>query len=470
MNCDLWRLSAIEAINLMSGGEISASELVEANLSRLDEVNGHLNAVTRPLHETARATAKAIDVARLRGEPLGCLAGLPVTIKDNVDVKGQATPDGVPAFKDLIAEENSPVVDNLLDAGAVPIGRTNTPEFSLRWHSDNPLFGAAINPWDKTRTPGGSTGGGAAALAAGVGHIAQGSDLGGSLRYPAYCNGVATIRPTLGRVPAFRGTLAAERSLMTQMMSVQGVIARTVADVRLALEVVSKRDARDPLWVPTPLNGPRPTGPLCVALVRQPAGDTVDPAVSAALDAATKALTVAGYEIEEVDPPEVARCAEVWGGLLMAEMRAIGAKPLREHGSEQINRSLDLMMAAFPEVDIEGFMRLQSERNRLLREWIVFLETYPLVLGPVSNIPPFLAGEDAGEEERVFEIYQAQRLMVAINLLGLPSAAVATGVVDGVPTGVQIIGSPHREDLCLEAASAIESLCGILTPIDPVTG
>jgi amidase len=463
----LWKLSAGETAGLIAGREISAVEVVDTHLSRLDVVNPALNAITRPLHESARAEAKFADAAVARGDMLGALHGVPVTIKDNIDIAGQSSPNGLPALKDMVAEANSPVVDNLLRAGAIVIGRTNAPEFSLRWHTDNPLFGATVNPWNLEWTPGGSSGGASASLSAGVGCLAHGNDLGGSVRYPAYCTGLATIRPTQGRIPAFNPTAKEERPPLMLLMSTQGPITRSVADTRLGLEVMAGGDARDPWWVPAPLEGPKLDWGMKVALVMNPPGTPVEPEVTEALERAGKMLADAGYDVDRVDPPEIARCGEVWTGLITAETRAIMGKAMRELGSADIVRSLDYFESFAPEVDLAGYMRLIGERTRLIRAWMQFLETYPLIVGPVSNIPPFRPNEDVGSRAEVERIFRAQTLMVSVNLLGLPSVAVCTGLREGLPGGVQIIGSRFREDLCLDAAQVIEDAAGQVTPIDP---
>jgi amidase len=171
-----------------------------------------------------------------------------VTIKVNIDQEGQATTNGLPAFANLIAPGDSPVVRNLRRAGAIIVGRTNTPEVSMRATTVNPLHGRTWNPWHSDASPGGSSGGAGAAAAAGFGPIHHGNDIGGSLRFPAFANGVATIKPTQGRIPAFNPSATAERGLLSQLTSVQGAIARTVADVRLATRVMAGADPRDPWW------------------------------------------------------------------------------------------------------------------------------------------------------------------------------------------------------------------------------
>ena len=223
----IWRMSAVETAQATRSGRLSCTEVVEAHCERLQAVNPDLNAVTVDLRESAVEAARALDAAFRAGVAPGPLHGVPVTIKENVDVTGQATPNGVAGFAGVIAPDDSPVTRNLTRAGAVVIGRTNTPEFSFRAFTDNPLRGLTRNPWDPEGvTCGGSSGGAAASVAAGVGAIAHGNDIGGSLRIPAYCCGCATIRPTLGRVPAYNPSQAEERALLMQMMSVQGPIAR----------------------------------------------------------------------------------------------------------------------------------------------------------------------------------------------------------------------------------------------------
>ena len=230
----LWQLGAMETAELISKKDVSTREVIKNHLERLTEVNPKINAITRSLNDEAMEMAILADEKISRNEQIGPLHGVPVTIKDNVDITGQSSPNGVSKLKDNLAPANSPVVDNLLKAGAIPIGRTNTPEFSLRWHTGNPLFGDTLNPWDKNITPGGSSGGAAASLAAGIGCIAHGNDLGGSLRYPAYCCGLATIKPTQGAVPAFNPTAGEDRPPMMQLLSTQGPITRSINDARLA--------------------------------------------------------------------------------------------------------------------------------------------------------------------------------------------------------------------------------------------
>jgi amidase len=467
MHAELWRWDAVALAAAIRTGKISSREATQSVLARLEAVNPKLNAVTVVLAEEALAGADRADHAQRRGEPLGPLHGVPVTIKENVDQEGAATANGVVAFKDLIATSDSPQVANWKSAGAVVVGRTNTPAFSLRWHTDNDLRGRTFNPWHRDRTPGGSSGGAAAALAVGIAPLAHGNDLGGSVRYPAYCCGVAGIRPTLGRIASHNATVTEERPLGMQLMSVQGPLARRVADVRLGLAAMSMRDPRDPWWVPAPLQGPPPNRPIRVALTVDPGHLGVHPDVATAVRAAGAALAEAGYLVEEVEPPDVAAVAECWAAIVVNEMRHVTQPYIRRHGGADINRSLDFMLAATPDVDLGGYIKALGQRSKHVRDWMVFLERYPLVVGPVSTEPPFEVGFDTTTAARAAEAARAQRLLVSVNLLGLPAVAVPVGRVGPVPLCVQIIGSRYREDLCLDAAEVVEARHGLPTPIDP---
>ncbi len=460
---DIWRWSATETAAAIRGGRISCLEAVEAAIDRLQSVNQAVNAVTLDLSESARAQARRADDMVRSGVGLGPLHGVPVTIKENVDQKGVSNTNGVPAFADVIATEHAPVVANLLKAGAIPVGRTNTPEFSLRWFTDNPLRGMTHNPWKAGVTPGGSSGGAAAGVALGIGDIAHGNDLGGSLRYPAYACGLATIRPSLGRVPAFNPSAPAERPFGLQQMSVQGPIAREVRDVRLALSAMAAGDPRDPLWVPAPLQGPKPSEPLRVAVTKTPAGIPCDPAVAAAVDLAADHLARAGYAVEITDPPLVAEIAACWRAILTTDVRLGMEAAIREHGSADLNAVCDGYLGGHEECDLAGYGAALTERITLQRAWTQFLEDYPLVLAPVSQVPPYAQGEDLKGPERVRQMLDEQSMLYAVNLLGLPASSVPTGLHEGVPMGVQIISQRFREDLCLDAAQAIETAVGVLS-------
>ncbi|WP_253187668.1 amidase family protein, partial [Roseomonas sp. TAS13] len=230
---DYWRLTASELAAKLRGREVSAEEVARDALSRLEAANPAINAVVDHRSEEVLAEAREVDRRLGAGEDPGPLAGVPVTIKVNADQVGHATTNGLRTQRELIAKEDNPVVSNFRRAGAVVLGRTNTPAFSLRWFTRNALHGNTRNPRDPRLTPGGSSGGAAASLAAGIGALAHGTDIGGSVRYPAYACGVHGLRPTLGRIAAFNAS-SPERAIGAQLMAVSGPLARSIPDLRAA--------------------------------------------------------------------------------------------------------------------------------------------------------------------------------------------------------------------------------------------
>lgn len=467
---EIWRWEAVRIAKAVKARDISAREAVASCVERMHAVNPALNAVTRDLSGEALAGAAAVDAAIARGEYPGPLAGVPVTIKQNIDQAGCPTSNGVVAFEKIVATQDSPVVANWKAAGALIIGRTNCPAFSVRWDTDNDLFGQTYNPWSRGHTPGGSSGGASAAVAAGIGPLAHGNDLGGSVRYPAYACGIVGLRPSFGRVPAYNPTSPAERPMCTQMMSVQGPLARTVADLRLGLAAMSARDPRDPWWVDMPLEGPAPSKPIRVAVISNPAdlGECAQhPDVLEAVRKAASWLSEAGYAVEEVKTPGFTRAARLWGTLLGNEIRVLMLKTIEAEGDAGVRAAAHGMIDPEPVLGLAEYMAMISDRTRLVREWFLFLERYPLVLSPISAEPPFSLGFDTQSQGRMLEVLKAQAPQTALPLLGLPGVAVPTGVANSLPMGVQIMGARFREDLCLDAAAAIEARAGTFTPIDP---
>ncbi|HVZ46610.1 MAG TPA: amidase [Ramlibacter sp.] len=461
-----WRLDATALAEAIRNGRLTSRDAVESCLSRLHTVNPRINAVTVTLADEARAAADEADAALRRGEALGPLHGVPVAIKENVDQARTATTAGVAAFRDMMAPDDSAPVANWRRSGAVIVGRTNTSPFAMRWHTDNELRGATLNPWDTSLTPGGSSGGAAAALAAGIVPLAHGNDYGGSIRWPAYCCGVTGLRPTFGRIPSFNPSAKEDRGFTSQTFAVQGPMARSVRDLRLGLAAMCGRDPRDPWWVPAPLEGPAPASPLKVALAIDPGGQGVAPAVAHAVRKAGRALERAGYVVEEVDPPSVELAADLWWRLAWTETRHVVAPAIERFGDDALRQTTARYMASAPDIDLAGYMKDIARRATCLREWMVFLERYAVVVGPVSTQPVPGAAFDIADGADALEQKKAFRLLISVNLLGLPAVSVPTGVEGNVPCGVQVIGSRFREDLCLAAAEAIEANCGVFTPID----
>ena len=467
---EIWTWDATRMAEAIARREISSREAVAACLARMAGVNPRLNAVTVDLGDEALAAADRADAAVARGGALGPLHGVPIAIKENVDQIGCATTNGVVAFRDLVAREDSPVVANCKAAGAVIVGRTNTPAFSFRLDTENELRGRTLNPWSAAHTPGGSSGGAASAVAAGVVPLAHGNDIAGSIRFPAYACGLVGLRPSFGRVPAFNPTATAERSPSAQLLSVQGPIARSVRDLRRGLAAMASRDLRDPWWVPAPLEGPGLQPPLKVAVVTEPehlAGARVHPAVAGALRQAAESLADAGYEIVDARTPGFTRAMELWFAMQMPEIRVYLWPLLDQYADGGIRRAMGLMLEAYPAADGIPYMKALAERARVVRDWHRFFERVPLVLAPVCTEPVYQRGFDLEGRERTAAVWRECATLTAVPVLGVPGLAVPTGIVDGLPTGVQILAGRFREDLCLAAGEVIEQRSA-LTPRLPV--
>lgn len=311
-NSELWRWTATRLALAIRTRVISSREAVESCLARIEQVNPALNALVEVSADEALAVADKADQAVAKGEAVGPLHGVPVSIKINSDQKGHATTNGIVAFKTHKATEDGPHVANLRKAGAVFVGRSNTPAFSYRWFTSNDAHGKTLNPWSQAHTPGGSSGGAASAAASGMVPIAHGNDIGGSIRYPAYACGITGIRPTVGRVPGWYGPPGMDAPMSVQTMLVNGPLARSVGDLRLALAAMSGASPGDPCYAPVPLAGPPLAKPIRVGVVRDVGVAAPTTAVNEAIDVAKKQLADAGYLVEEIELPVLAEAYKLW--------------------------------------------------------------------------------------------------------------------------------------------------------------
>ncbi|MEM8981261.1 MAG: amidase [Pseudomonadota bacterium] len=458
ISAPLWQWSATEIAAATKAGSLTVRDVTEAALERMEAVNPSLNAVVESLADEARAQAEALDAS---DAPKGPLHGVPVTIKINVDQKGHATSNGVVAFKDVIAPEDAPVVRNLKAAGAVIIGRSNTSEFAFRADTDNPLFGRTHNPWGQHVSSGGSSGGAGAAVMAGIGALAHGNDIGGSLRFPASANGAVTVKPGLGRVPAWNPSQKAERGLLAQSMSVQGLITRTASDLHLAMPSMIAPDPRDPFHVPLPWRGDGLKTPIKVAVSFDDFGFGLHPEVKTALDAAASALSNADYAVEEVEPPMAQEIGEAGYRALMGEVKAILRDDIRDYGSSTLNGIFDEYFVQFPPHEGADLLRAFGQRSYYARAWSQFMDEYPLVLSPFLLKPFFRPNRDAEGPDGVRDTLGAAHWSFIMNFLGLPAGNLPTHVADlpagKQPIGVQIAGRRWREDLVVDAMQVIEA-------------
>lgn len=449
---ELWQLAADEVVDGIGRGDFGAREVTEAALARVEAVNPALNAIVQRMDAEARAAADAVDAARAAGAPLGPMAGVPVTIKVNVDQAGHATTNGLRMQAGLIAAEDSPVVANLRRAGAVIIGRTNTPAFSLRWFTRNGLHGQTVNPHDAGLTPGGSSGGAGVAVASGMGAVAHGTDIAGSIRYPAYACGVHGLRPSLGRVPAFNAT-GGDRLIGGQLMAVGGPLARSIGDLDRAFRAMAVRDARDGWWSGVPFEGPAVARRVGVCFA--PEGMVVDRAILAALRAAADRLADAGWQVEEVETPPWREAVRAQLALWLAEFRRTSGAAIAAEGDADARFVYENLSRVCPAVDLDGFMDVLQTRARLSRLWRGFFDRWPVLLCPVSGELPFANNCDVASEADFDAVIEAQVPQIAPPLMGLPGLAVATGMVGRTPVGVQLLADRDREDLLLAAGAVI---------------
>jgi amidase len=462
---DLWRLGAADLAQLIASKKVSSREVVQAHLERIDAVNDSVRAIPLVLKDEAIAAAENADRLLDQGVLSGPLHGVPITVKEVVDVAGTPTANGVAEFSDKIASRDAAEVSALKQAGAIPIARTNCPDFSIRWDTSSSRYGRTLNPWNPDVTAGGSSGGEAVALATGMSPLGIGTDLAGSLRYPAMCCGISSLKPGYGRISRSHESPGA---IGKQLFGTAGPMARNVRDLRLALPLMAKQNLRDPRWTPVPLLAP-PSQPVTVGLCADPGGMGVDPQVAFGVKTAGDALANAGYVVEEIDLPLVKEAASVWETIILTELREGLWDPMHKYGSAEAITAMELMLAQVGESDIKDYMGAFERRYKIAEQWKQLSRDYPLIVAPVSTLPPFKVGWDTSGEAAIRPMLDSFRLLLAVALLGLPAAVVPVGLAEGLPLGVQIIGDQYQELLCLDAAEVIESAVHFSTPIDPRT-
>jgi amidase len=462
---ELWRMGATELAEAIRTKQASSVEVVEAHLRRIEAVNPSINAVTIVLGEQALDAAKAADRAVAASGDLPPFHGVPFTIKEDLDLIGTPTTLGANALADSYPTRDAPVVERMKAAGAIAIGRTNLSTLGMRLHTDSELRGATLNPWDRSRTAGGSSGGDAAALATGMSPLSLGNDTGGSLRWPAQCCGVSTLKPTLGRIPRASSIEPADPPIAAQLMGADGPIARRVADLQAAYKVLAGPTWRDPWSVPVPLRGPEPIKPVRVALVVDPAGQGIEEQVREGVRKAATALEDAGYAVDEVEPPSIGGAAKAALDMLNQDWH-LWWQLMSPSAEAETRRFMSALLEAVGEPDPLTTAMSFMTREAILRAWGEFQEEHLLIVAPICTDVPFEVGKDL-TAAGVADIHRGMRMALAVNTLGLPAVAIPVGVGDGRPQVVQVIGPRYREDLCLDAAAVIEERLGIITPIDP---
>jgi Asp-tRNA(Asn)/Glu-tRNA(Gln) amidotransferase A subunit family amidase len=452
-------LDASGAARAVRAREASSAALVEAALDAIGRLDPVLNAFTVVLEDEARDTAREIDRAVAAGESVGPLAGVPVAIKDHVWMRGAPATNGSLALADFVPQEDCACVARLRAAGAVFVGKTNNPEFCYRGITDNALFGPTCNPWDAERTPGGSSGGSAAAVAAGMVPVALGTDGGGSIRIPASFCGIAGHKPTFGLVPKEPGFPN------WRTLSVDGPLARTVRDLALMLSVMAGPTAADDQALPVPV------GDLRAAAARGDAGGRrvafsadlgfapVEPDVRAVFERAVAVLGAAGWDLHEAAPPP-APPIETWNTIAVAEGYASEGPLLADWASRMSFDTADLVRAG-EKAGAAEYLAAQHDRARYTRAWMAFFERFDLLLTPAMQLTAFPLGilspaEIDGEPvDPFFDDWVT--FCLPANLTGQPAASVPMGFgVNGLPVGLQIIGRRFEDAAVLEAAAVVE--------------
>ncbi len=463
---ELWRRSARELAHLIANRQVTSREVVEAHLKRIDEVNPHLNAIVRRLDDRALASADEADAAVRRGDPLGPLHGVPFTVKENIDVAGTPTTSAIPALAEAYASNDAPVVERMRAAGGVVLARTNLPDMGLRIHTDSSLHGLTRNPWDPDRTAGGSSGGEGSALASGMSPIGLGNDIGGSLRNPAHCCGVASIKPTQGVIPGATEIPPTAYSLAFQLMASEGVMARRVADVRMGFDIVRGRHVRDPYSISAHLADVPTDRPWRIAVLDNPPGGRTDPGIAAGVRAAADVLSRAGHDVRTATPPDFEEVTTMWASTLNVDLMV--NRPLLEAVmGEDAKTFLGYGMSEFPVLDEAGLALLHLRRHEVAAKWAQWFGEFDVMLSPTWALPAFTHGFDVAGIEQARVVLETFRTVLPMNLFGSPAAVVSAHVADGLPVGVQVSSWRFDDLKCLTVAQVIDDSLGLATPIDP---
>jgi len=444
--------------------KISCAELVQAHLNQIERLNPKLNAFVEVDSAGALRAANAADEALRRGGLCGPLYGVPISIKSSFEVAGLRCEAGSRLRAGHVATQDAPIVARLRTAGAIILGTTNTPELLMAWETDNSLYGRTNSPWDLDRTPGGSSGGEAAAIASGMSAGGVGSDGGGSIRVPAHFSGICGLKPTPGRIPS-TGHFPPSGGPFA-MIGVVGPMARTVADLKLLFEITQGFDDGDSFAAPVPLRWPDASAirRLRVGYFEDDGRTPVTPETRAAVRSAARALQGAGFEVEPFRYEQFEDVRQLWwqffgvaGGMLL---RPIFAGRENEM-SLLLKRHLDQVAATPPQTG-EWVLDAWLRRDILRAEFLARMREFPILLCPAAAIPAFRHGERSWVvESKPVEYLDAWSYTEWFNLLGNPAAVVPVGSSpEGLPIGVQVVGRPWQEEEVLAVAEVVERECG----------
>jgi Asp-tRNA(Asn)/Glu-tRNA(Gln) amidotransferase A subunit family amidase len=460
MSAELTELTARKLAQLMRERKVSPSEVIEAHLSRIEQLNPKLNAIIT-LADDALERAREAEAAVMRGDEVGALRGVPVTIKDTIETKGLLTTAGSKLLSANLPNEDAPTVARLKSAGAIILGKTNVPEMAIPYECDNPVFGRTNNPFDLTKTSGGSSGGEAAAIAACLSPAGLGSDLSGSIRVPAHFCGIVGLKPTPGRISSAGHIPKAEGALWPG--AVIGPMARRVEDLSLMLEALTERNETETARVD--LVG----SSVGVSLNEEYA--PISDETLRAIKAAAAALTDAGLVVIEEKPPCIKRAIDLWPELYSAPA-AIQLRDFYQGHEEQAGKAVRSILAASEGHELPSLAdhtKVWDEGVALREELLNWMKKTRLILMPVGAATAFDHGarrvDVDGQSISVFRAFGYSR---AANVLGFPAVTIPAGrSSQGLPIGVQLIGRPFEEETLLAAASLLEESLGGWTPPKP---
>ena len=464
---ELTFLPAVSMAEQIREKRISPVELVDAHLAQIERLNPKLNAFVQVDAERARRAARDAEIAVMQEKTLGPLHGVPLSLKSSLEVAGMRCEAGTRLRAGLVATQDAPLVARLKNAGAIVLGMTNTPELLMAWETDNLLYGRTNNPWDVERTPGGSSGGEAAAIAAGMSAGGVGSDGGGSIRVPAHFSGICGLKPTPGRIPA-TGHYPVSAGPFA-LIGVVGPMARTVADLKVLFEVMQGPDIGDPCAAPVPVRWPGDDEVKKLEIKRLKIGyfeddgrTPVTPETRAAVRTAVEGLRGAGFQVDPFQPEGLEEARQLWhkffvvaGGMLL--------RPMFKDADADLSPILKQFLEwSAPAHTGPTLLDAWIQRDLLRPRFFAQMQQYPILLCPAAAIPAFRHGERRWQVEgKTVHYLDAWSYTEFFNLLGNPAAVVPVGrSSEGLPIGVQIVGRPWEEEEVLFAAAALEKECG----------
>lgn len=457
---ELCNFTAVEMVELIRSGEVSRREVIEAHLDRITRLNGDINAIVEMRTDQALAEADLADKERKNRKGLK-LDGLPITIKDHFDVVDMKHTEGVKTMANRCSPADTPAVKRLREAGAIIIGKCNQPDFQIRWNTISDLYGPTRNPHDLSLSAGGSSGGDAAAVSAGMATLGIGLDYGGSIRVPATFCGIYGLRPSAGRVPYVPTLPPIDPPPTLEFMASTGPLARSVADLRLVFDCLSGADPCDPSTIPVLEPGIDSTSKPRVAKMSGQTGAIIEPAVEAELERTAQILIDSGYDVVDGGIPRAERAPEIWAQLVGTELLHSAMEHWAPQMSDSARQHIETMFGLWDlGEDVGGFISAFIERRTVVRETSMWMENHPLVLTPVAGMQtPALDFDHYLSVDATSNLFDHMRNVMWVNLLSLPAVA--------LPNGVQIVARRFHEAEALEAAAVIEQILGVSQIVEP---